>query len=151
MEELLKVLIETLHEIKFYYRKQNEVLGLIALEAQRERVTRKKTVKEEKTASVVEQPAAKPSAAAASAFGLAPVEETKAPAEDTVEAARRCQEVIGLFIRRHLKAVPPGLDRAKAIIQEVCPNEVGKKIEEFAYTSNLKLIPRFESELEKAA
>lgn len=86
--------------------------------------------------TIVDQPTGKPG---------------KASVEDLVEARRRNQEVVGLFIRRYLKASPTGLDRAKAIIQRETPAEAGKKLEEFAYESCVKLTPIFEAELEKAA
>lgn len=85
-------------------------------------------------------------------FGVAAapknVESTKVDAEDIFEARRQAQEVIGAFIRRHLKATPPGLAQAKAIIAKVCPSEAGKQLEDFAHESNLLLIARFEKELD---
>lgn len=83
----------------------------------------------------------------------APKEEPAAKEEGGNDAAlvkARCQEVMGLFIRRYLKASPSGLERAKAILLEVCNRPVGR-LEDLTPAENLKLIPRFEAELEKAA
>lgn len=70
--------------------------------------------------------------------------------EDQAEAKRRCQEVMGLFIRRYLKAQPTGLDRAKIILTQECGRPIAK-LEDLTHVDNVKLIPRFEAELEKAA
>lgn len=79
-----------------------------------------------------------------------PVEIVKASIEDQAEAKRRCQEVMGLFIRRYLRAQPTGLDRAKGILTKVCGRTIAK-LEDLTHDDNVKLIPVFEAELEKAA
>lgn len=85
-----------------------------------------------------------------------------ASVEEQVEAARRCKEVIGLFIRARLTAKPSGVEQATAIIKR----ELGAprksydvrgtltpmwKLEDFTYEENLKLIPVFEKADEKVA
>lgn len=77
-------------------------------------------------------------------------ETAHASIEDQAEAKRRCQEVMGLFIRRYLKAQPTGLDRAKGILTQVCGRAIAK-LEDLTHADNVKLIPVFEAELEKAA
>ncbi len=64
-------------------------------------------------------------------------------------AKAKCQEVMGLFIRRYLKSAPPGLERAKAILTDVCGRPIGK-LEDLTHADNLLLIPRFEKELAEA-
>lgn len=102
--------------------------------------------------------AAEPTAPVDSPFSAATpaqVVEAKLPPEEALEAGRRGQEVMGLFIRRYLKASPTGLDRAKGIIE----NHLGKprngemswKLEHFTPQDWLKLTPIFEAELDKAA
>jgi len=130
LEVLVQVAIEALVEVRTYYSKLNGV-------EKKPRAPRKAKV--EAQPEVVEQP---------SPFA----QETAAAAgkpEDAAESKRRCQEVMGLFIRRYLKSVPPGLDRAKAILAEVCKRPISK-LEDLTHEDNVKLIPRFEAELEKA-
>lgn len=90
-----------------------------------------------------EQPAGKPAAAA-----------SKLNPEDALEAGRRGQEVMGLFIRRFLKANPTGLERAKKIVNETLglPRvpATAWKLEDFTPEDWLKLTPKFEAELDKA-
>ena len=80
---------------------------------------------------------------------------TKLSAEESLEAGRRGQEVMGLFIRRFLKANPTGLERAKKVINETLglPRvpATAWKLEDFTPEDWLKLTPKFEAELEKAA
>ena len=70
-----------------------------------------------------------------------------ATAEETIEAYRRMRELLGVFIRRHA-VMGTGQAKAKAIIQEVAPQEVGKRMEEFSYISNVQLAGRLEKEIE---
>ena len=65
--------------------------------------------------------------------------------EETVEAARRMKELLGVYIRKHAP-VSKGQENAKALIASVIPQEVGKNMEQFSYISNLK----FAEALEKA-
>ena len=58
----------------------------------------------------------------------------------------RCQEVMGLFIRRYLRASPSGLDRAKVILSEVCARHI-TRLEELTHEDKVKLIPAFEAAL----
>ena len=78
----------------------------------------------------------------------------KLNAEEAIEAGRRGQEVMGLFIRRYLKASPTGLERAKKIINETLglprTPAVAWKLEDFTPEDWLKLTPKFEQELDKA-
>lgn len=158
MNELMKALTDFLKEATVYLGRQNgKAAATLAPtypsatpEAQAAIVEKraKRTPKAEKVVAAAEpspfapvepeQPAGKPAA-------------TKATAsiEDQAEAKRRCQEVMGLFIRRYLKATPTGLDRAKTILAEVCGRAIAK-LEDLTHEDNIKLIPRFESELEKA-
>ncbi len=75
--------------------------------------------------------------------------------EDAVEAARRGQEVMGLFIRRYLKASPTGLERAKKTLVDTLGaprnGEPAWKLEHLTPQDWLKLTPIFERELETAA
>ena len=79
----------------------------------------------------------------------------KLSAEETLEAKRRGQEIIGLFIRRYLKAAPTGLDRAKKIINDTLGGPRAPKaawqLEDITTEDWLKLTPIFEAELDKAA
>lgn len=104
---------------------------------------------------VAAAPVAEPEAESPFGIAGAAASSEKLSAEDAVEAARRGQEVMGLFIRRYLKAVPSGLERAKGVIEK----ELGKprngeaawKLEHFTPHDWLKLTPIFEGELEKVA
>jgi hypothetical protein len=79
---------------------------------------------------------------------------SKLAPEDAIEAGRRGQEVMGLFIRRYLKASPTGLERAKKIINDTLglprTPAAAWKLEDFTPEDWLKLTPTFEAELEKA-
>ena len=83
---------------------------------------------------------------------------TQVPVEEQVESARRCKEVIGLFIRARLNHRPSGVEQATALIKRHLgePRKsypVGAqgvltpmwKLEDFTYAENLKLIPIFEA------
>lgn len=78
---------------------------------------------------------------------------SKLTAEQAIEAGRRGQEVMGLFIRRNLKASPPGLEQTKAIINKTLglPRvpATSWKLEDFTPEDWLKLTPLFEAELDK--
>ena len=82
--------------------------------------------------------------------GVAP----KLGPDDVLEAKRRGQEVMGLFIRRYLKAAPTGLDRAKKIINDTLGGPRAPKaawqLEDITAEDWLKLTPIFETELDKA-
>lgn len=116
--------------------------------------TRGRPRKEKVVAAAAEAPATE------SPFGTveapkAAASASKLSAEEAFEAGRRGQEVMGLFIRRYLKASPTGLERAKKILVENlgAPRnaEPAWKLEHLAPEDWLKLTPIFESELEKAA
>ena len=144
LEVLVQVAIEALVEVRTYYSILNgNVLPIETAPAPQPLVEKKprapRKAKVEAQPEVVEQP---------SPFA----QETAAAAgkpEDAAESKRRCQEVMGLFIRRYLKSVPPGLDRAKAVLAEVCKRPISK-LEDLTHEDHVKLIPRFEAELEKA-
>ena len=109
---------------------------------------------------------AAPADTAASPFGniggtvSAPVAENakrpdvKFTAEEALEERRRGQEVMGLFIRRYLKATPTGLDRAKKIINDTLGGprtpKTAWQLEDILPEDWHKLIPIFEDELDKA-
>lgn len=97
-----------------------------------------------------EKTAKEPESPFGSLGGAKEPEAAAASIEDQAEAKRRCQEVMGLFIRRYLKAQPTGLDRAKGILTHVCGRIIAK-LEDLTHADNVKLIPVFEAELEKAA
>ena len=149
MEELIKALTRAANAVAAYY--EGGVQPNLPLEEKpaAEKKPRAPRKTKEVAAEVV-APAAP--AAETSPFVDIPVavEGPKAPVEDVVESKRRCQEVVGLFIRRYQKTTPSGLDRAKAILTEVCGRPIAK-LEDLTHADNVKLILRFEKELEKAA
>ena len=81
----------------------------------------------------------------------APAPAAKTNAEQFAEAAAKCQELVGAFIRRKNHSTPnTGLAAARAIVTEVAPACVGKKIEEWPHDARLKIIARLEQEMEAA-
>lgn len=119
-------------------------------------------VKEAKTRVKKEKVPAAPGApeVAASPFGIDTAAggdnaaKVALSAEEALEARRRGQEVMGLFIRRYLKAAPTGLDRAKKVINETLGGPRAPKaawqLEDILPEDWLKLTPIFEAELDKA-
>ena len=73
----------------------------------------------------------------------------KVNVEEQAEAKRRAIELGGLFIRRYINAKPTGLERFKTLVNQTCGRPI-TKIEELTHDDNLKLIPVFEAELDKA-
>ena len=72
----------------------------------------------------------------------------KASPEDVLEASRRCIEVMGAFIKKNLNAKPlNGQQKAKQIMQDELGRPIGK-LGDLSYEDHLKLIPRFELELD---
>jgi hypothetical protein len=68
--------------------------------------------------------------------------------EETMEASRRCIEVMGAFIKKHMNDKPiSGQQQAKKIIQIELGHSLGK-LTDLTYEDNVKLIPRFEQELD---
>lgn len=143
-EKLLKLLDLAADALSLYIRKTTAELGeSLPLAEKKERKPRaaaapKEPVKE----AVVESPFG-------SLGGTKEPEVVTASIEDMAESKRRCQEVMGLFIRRYLKATPTGLDRAKGILTKVCGRPIAR-LEDLTHADNVKLIPVFEEELEKA-
>ena len=95
--------------------------------------------KKEKIAEITDENIFDPVAEAAETPQTTPPEETK----------RRVREVMGLFIRRHLRSTPPGLDRAQAILIKTVGQV--KKLDDLTYEDNVRLIPIFERELANGA
>jgi len=159
MQKLEKLIDLAAEALSLYVRKTTAELGEAlpiketpdspaAVEAEKRTRVRKAKPEEARTAKSafdpgVEQPAGKPAAPA-----------SKLSAEESLEAGRRGQEVMGLFIRRNLKASPTGLERAKKIINETLglPRvpATAWKLEDFTPEDWLKLTPKFEAELDKA-
>lgn len=76
---------------------------------------------------------------------------SKPTPEQAAEAKRAAIEVMGLFIKKHLNAKPKsGQQLAREIMAEVCGRKVDK-LDELTYEDHIKLAPRFNDELDKAA
>lgn len=147
VETLIDLGIEVLKEMRAYYSMRNGSELPLETGAEAAQVDKPKRGRKPKVAPV--DTAAATFNAAASPFEGTPSEAVQVSIEDTVEAKRRAQEVMGLFIRRFLKATPPGLQRAKAILNELCERPVSS-LEELTHADHVKMIPRFERELEQA-
>jgi hypothetical protein len=168
MNELLKALTDFLKEATVYLGRQNGVASATlspvtpppAPPEVKEAVIAKRAARKQKEAPV-EPPAASPFGVDTAAGGSNDV--SKLSPEDALEAGRRGQEVMGMFIRRHLKASPSGLEMAVGIIEKTLgkprnPAHVHPqsgamiwKLEEIKPEEWLKLTPIFEAELDKAA
>lgn len=146
-EKLVKLLDLAAEALSLYIRKTSAELGESLLD-------KPAAPKERKARTTKAEPAAATKTEPESPFGdlgkKEPGEAVVASIEDQAESKRRCTEVMGLFIRRHLKAQPSGLDRAKGILKTTLGREIGK-LEDLTHADNVKLIPVFEAELEKAA
>lgn len=153
LEKLIDVATEALAEVRDYYAAaRGATLPL--------KDAAPAPVKEAKTRVKKEKVPAAPGApeVAASPFGIDTTaggdNAVKLSPEEAFEARRRGQEVMGLFIRRYLKAAPTGLDRAKKVINETLGGPRAPKaawqLEDILPEDWLKLTPIFEAELDKA-
>ncbi len=153
MQKLEKLIDLAAEALSLYVRKTTAELGgalpLLATE---------EPAKPRKPRGPNKEKAAPPTEAQSGTVFGAVTEPSAAPSklnpEDAIEAGRRGQEVMGLFIRRYLKASPTGLERAKKIINDTLglPRSPAAawKLEDFTPEDWLKLTPIFEGELDKA-
>ncbi len=153
MQKLEKVLDLAAEALSLYVRKTTAELGEgLPLETKPEKKLRKVKGLAELEA---ERPTLKSSlkeTSAKSPFALGPSDEpaaAKVSIEDAAEAKRRAIELGGLFIRRYVNTKPTGLERFKDLVNRVCGRTI-VKLEDLTHEDNLKLIPVFEAELEKA-
>lgn len=149
VEKLVVALTDMAVQMTVYYAKQNGLTAgqSVSHEAGENEVSEKPKRGRPKSVATVEKGDASPFPP------YIPAKEISAAAhvslEEQTETRKRAQELMGLYIRRHLKAVPPGLERAKKILLEECGRPIAK-LEDLTHEDNVKLIPRFEAELEVA-
>lgn len=53
-------------------------------------------------------------------------EYSRADIKDEVKTKRKCMEIAGVFIRKHQKDVPSGLDQLKTMMAEICGRAIVK-------------------------
>ena len=150
MDELIKEVVLTCRALREWLAKDaNPMLPVAAVPPAVEAPVARKPRKTK--APEAPAPAAAPEDGMFPPAVAAETPAAKTNAEQFAEAAVKCQELVGAFIRRKNHSTPnTGLAAARAIVTEVAPACVGKKIEEWPHDARLKIIARLEQEMEAA-